>query len=146
MADARAAYAAVRAQVAQERIVLVGESLGTGVAVKLAAEVPVAAVILDSGYSSIADVAASKFPWLPVRLLIRDGFRADLAAGDVRVPVFQVHCVSDPVIPLTFARRLHDQFPIHGELIEIPGSCHPVSMSGFEAVLKQFRAETTRSD
>jgi pimeloyl-ACP methyl ester carboxylesterase len=142
MADARAAYASVRTRVDQDRIVLVGESLGTGVAMMLAAEAPVAAVILDSGYSSISDVAASKFPWLPVRLLIRDEFRADLAAGNVHVPVFQVHCVDDPVIPLTFARRLHQLLPDHRDLIEVPGRCHPVSASGFEAVLKQFRAET----
>ena len=146
MTDARAAYESLRARVGQERIVLVGELLGTGVAVMLAAEVPVAAVILDSGYSSISDVAASKFPWLPVRLLMRDPFRADLAAGNVRVPVFQVHCVDDPVIPLTFGRRLHQLFPIHGDLIEVPGECHPVSASGFEAVLTQFKTEMARSD
>jgi uncharacterized protein len=145
MADARAAYASVRSRVDQERIVLVGESLGAGVAVKLAAEVPVAAVILDSGYSSISDVAASKFPWLPVRLLIRDEFRADLAAGSVRVPVFQVHCTDDPVIPLVFGRRLHQLFPNPRNLIEVPGRCHPVPPSGFEAMLKQFRAETPPS-
>ena len=146
MTDARTAYAAVRSRVAPERIVLVGESLGSGVAVMLAAEVPVAAVILDSGYSSIADVAASKFPWLPVRLLIRDAFRAGLAAAKVGVPVFQVHCADDPVIPLAFGRRLHDLFPNRGALIEVPDACHPVSASGFEAVLKQFQAETTPSD
>lgn len=140
MADARAAYASVRSRVDQDRIVLVGESLGTGVAVMLAAEVPVAAVILDSGYSSISDVAASKFPWLPVRLLLQDRFRADLAAGDIHVPVFQVHCVNDPVIPLVFARRLHELFPIHTDLIEVPGKCHPVPATGFDAVLKQFKA------
>jgi pimeloyl-ACP methyl ester carboxylesterase len=99
----------------------------------------VAAVILDSGYSAISDVAASKFPWLPVRLLLQDEFRADLAAGNIHVPVFQVHCVSDPVIPLTFAHRLHQLFPIHSDLIEVPDACHPVSASGFEAVLTQFK-------
>ena len=142
MADARAAYAAVRLRVDQDRVVLVGESLGSGVAVMLAAEVPVAALILDSGYSSISDVAASKFPWLPVRLLIQDEFRADLAAGNVQVPVFQVHCTDDPVIPLVFGRRLHQLFPNRRDLIEVPGRCHPVSPPGFEAVVKQFRAET----
>lgn len=146
MADARAAYESVCSRVDPERIVLVGESLGTGVAVKLAAEVPVAAVILDSGYSSIADVAASKFPWLPVRLLIQDEFRADLAAGNVHVPVFQVHCTDDPVIPVIFGRRLHHLFPLRRDLIEIPGQCHPVAPSGFEAVLRQFRAETGAPD
>ena len=91
-------------------------------------------------------MAASKFPWLPVRLLMRDRFRADLAAGEVHVPVFQVHCVSDPVIPLTFGRRLHQLFPVHGDLVEVPGKCHPVSASGFEAVLTQFKVGMTRSD
>jgi len=142
MADARAAYASVRARAEPRQIVVVGESLGTGVAVMLAAESPVAALILDSGYSSISDVAADKFPWLPVRLLIRDEFRADLAAPDVRVPVFQVHCTDDPVIPLIFARRLHELFPNRRDLIEVPGACHPVPPSGFEAVMEQFRAET----
>lgn len=146
MADARAAYASVRSRVDQKRIVLVGESLGAGVAVKLAAEVPVAALILDSAYSSISDVAASKFPWLPVRLLIQDEFRADLAAGNVHVPVFQVHCTDDPVIPLVFGRRLHQLLPNRRDLIEVPGRCHPVAPSGFEAVLKQFRAERPRPD
>jgi pimeloyl-ACP methyl ester carboxylesterase len=141
MGDAHAAYAVVRSRVEAARIVLVGESLGTGVAVKLAAEVPVAAVILDSGYSAISDVAASRFPWLPVRLLLQDEFRADLAAVNIHVPVFQVHCMSDPVIPLIFARRLHQLFPIHSALIELPDACHPVSALGFEVVLKQFRAE-----
>jgi pimeloyl-ACP methyl ester carboxylesterase len=146
MTDARTAYDALRARISQERIVLVGESLGTGVAVMLAAEVPVAAVILDSGYSSIADVAADKFPWLPVRLLVRDAFRADLAAAKVGVRVFQVHCTDDPVIPLAFGHRLHDLFLNRSDLIEVSGGCHPVSASGFEAVLKRFQAETTPSD
>jgi pimeloyl-ACP methyl ester carboxylesterase len=142
MADARAAYASVRQRVDPRQIVLVGESLGAGVAVKLAAEVPVAALILDSAYSSISDVAADKFPWLPVRWLIQDEFRADLAARTVHVPVFQVHCTDDPVIPLVFGRRLHQLFPNRRDLIEVPGQCHPVAPSGFEAVLKEFRAAT----
>ena len=147
MTDARAAYASVRARIGQQQpIVLVGESLGTGVAVMLAAEVPVAAVILDSGYRSIADVAASTFWWQPVRLLMRDQFRADLAAGNIRVPVFQVHCGDDPVIPLVFGRRLHQLLPNRRDLIEVPGRCHPVSAAGFEAVVQQFRAATAPLD
>jgi uncharacterized protein len=146
MTDARTAYAAVRSRVGPERIVLVGESLGTGVAVMLAAEAPVAALILDSGYSAISDVAAARFPWLPARLLLRDRFRADLAAPQIGVPVFQVHCTDDPVIPLAFGRRLHDLLPNRGDLIEVPGRCHPVAASGFEAVLTQYKAATAPSD
>lgn len=146
MTDARTAYAAVRSRAGPERIVLVGESLGTGVAVMLAAEAPVAALILDSGYSAISDVAADKFPWLPARLLLRDRFRADLVAAKVGVPVFQVHCVDDPVIPFALGRRLHDLFPNRRDLIEVPDRCHPVAASGFEAVVRQFQARTNPSD
>jgi pimeloyl-ACP methyl ester carboxylesterase len=144
MADARAAYASLRSRVDPRQIVLVGESLGAGVAVMLATEAPVAALILDSAYSSISEVAADKFPWLPVRWLIHDAFRADLAAGTVQAPVFQVHCTDDPVIPLDFGRRLHQLFPNRRDLIEVPGRCHPVSPPGFEAVLKQFRADSSQ--
>ncbi|HEY1386606.1 MAG TPA: alpha/beta fold hydrolase [Dongiaceae bacterium] len=146
MADARAAYDVVRSRIEPDRIVLFGESLGTGVAVKLAADVPVAAVILDSGYSSISDVAASRFWWLPARWLLRDEFRADLAAGHVSAPVFQVHCIEDPVIPIVFGRRLNALFLVHADLIEVPGACHPVSPVGFDAVLKQFKSGMSRFD
>ena len=140
MLDARAAYEILRSRVEPSRIVLVGESLGAGVAVKLAAEVPVAALILDSGYSSILDVASDRFPWIPARWLVWDGYRADLAAASVSVPVFQVHCTDDPVIPIEFGRRLNALFPRHAGLIEIPGRCHPVPAAAFDTVLEHFKA------
>jgi uncharacterized protein len=140
MLDAKAAYEVLRSRVGASRIVLVGESLGTGVAVKLAAEVPVAALILDSGYSSMLDVASDTFPWMPARWLLWDAYRADLAAASVSVPVLQVHCIDDPVIPIEFGRQLNALFPRHAELIEIPGRCHPVPAAAFDAVLEQFAA------
>lgn len=140
MLDAKAAYEVLRSRVEPSRIVLVGESLGTGIAVKLAAEVPVSAVILDSGYSSILDVASDKFPWIPARWLLWDAYRADLAAPSVSVPVFQVHCIDDPVIPIKFGRQLNALFPRHAGIIEIPGRCHPVPAAAFDAVLEQFAA------
>jgi len=146
MLDARTAYELLRSRVEPSRIVLVGESLGAGVAVKLAAEVPVAALILDSGYSSILDVASDKFPWIPVRWLLWDGYRSDLAAASVSVPVFQVHCIDDPVIPIEFGRRLNALLPRHAGLIEIPGRCHPVPAAAFDAVLEQFTAGTAPPD
>ena len=146
MLDARAAYDALKSRVEPARIVLVGESLGTGVAVKLAADVPVAALILDSGYSSIVDVAADTFPWTPARWMLWDEYRADLAAASVSVPVFQVHCRVDPVIPIAFGRRLNALFPRHAGLTEIPGRCHPVPAPAFDAVLEQFKAGLAAPD
>ena len=75
--DARAAYA-FAAERYPGRIAVWGESLGTGVAVALAAEKPVTHVILDAPYTSTLDVAADLYWFLPVRLLMKDQFRSDL--------------------------------------------------------------------
>src|SRR5882724_5625843 len=75
--DAAAAYAFASARYGAERIVVWGFSLGTGVAVTVAAEQPVAKLILEAPYTSTADVAASIFWFAPVRLMMRDQFRSD---------------------------------------------------------------------
>ncbi|MGL5003376.1 MAG: alpha/beta hydrolase [Casimicrobium sp.] len=134
-ADARAAYDELVKRVSSKRIVLFGESLGTTVAVMLASEVEVAAVALDSSFDSAVDVASRAYPWLPVRLLLIDQFRADLAASRVRGPVKHFHCTIDPVTPLASAELLRTRFnnaaPIH--LIE--DRCHVPNFSRFEAAL-----------
>ena len=77
--DAAAAYAFTAARYRADKIVVWGFSLGSGVAVALAAEQPVGRLILEAPYTSIADVAASAFWFAPVRLLMRDQFRSDAA-------------------------------------------------------------------
>src|ERR1700712_5801219 len=75
--DAAAAYAFTTARYGTERIVVWGFSLGTGVAVALAADQPVGKLILEAPYTSTADVATSLFWFMPVRLAMRDQFRSD---------------------------------------------------------------------
>ena len=75
--DAAAAYAFTAARYRADNIVVWGFSLGTGVAVALAAEQRIGRLILEAPYTSIADVAASAFWFAPVRLLMRDQFRSD---------------------------------------------------------------------
>ena len=77
--DAAAAYAFTTARYSADRIVVWGFSLGTGVAVALAAEQPVGKLILEAPYTSIADVAASLFLVMPVRLVMQDQFHSDRA-------------------------------------------------------------------
>jgi pimeloyl-ACP methyl ester carboxylesterase len=85
MLDGEAAYDAARARgYSDKRIVVMGESLGTGVAAAIAANHDVAALVLDSPYSSTADVAAMRFPLAPVRWIIFDQFRSDLEISKVR--------------------------------------------------------------
>jgi fermentation-respiration switch protein FrsA (DUF1100 family) len=104
--DAAAAYAFTVARYDAARIVAWGFSLGTGVAVALAAEKPVGRLILEAPYTSTADVAASIFWFLPVRLVMRDQFRSDERIGRVTVPLVIMHGERDPAIPIRFGERL----------------------------------------
>jgi uncharacterized protein len=104
--DAAAVYAFTTARYSAERIVAWGFSLGTGVAVALAAEQPVGKLILEAPYTSIADVAASAFPIFPVRFVIKDPFHADQRIARVKAPLLVMHGVQDPTIPIAFGERL----------------------------------------
>jgi hypothetical protein len=138
LTDARTAYRTLAARVDPARIVIFGESLGTTVAVMLAAEVPVAALVLDSSFASALDIAQGSYPWLPVRWLLRDTYRADLAAPRVRVPVLQVHCRDDPVTPLASAQRLQARLPGRRPLVMVEGRCHTPRIAEFEPALRRF--------
>jgi fermentation-respiration switch protein FrsA (DUF1100 family) len=104
--DAEGAYAFAAARYPPERIVLWGHSIGTGVAVKLAADKPVAKLILEAPYSSTVDVAAALFPFVPVRWLMKDQFHSDQWIRDVHVPLLIMHGARDEVIPIRFGERL----------------------------------------
>jgi fermentation-respiration switch protein FrsA (DUF1100 family) len=105
--DAEAAYAYAADRVPADRIVVWGHSLGTGVAVFLAAERKIEALVLEAPYTSIADVAAMNFPWLPIRWLLKDQFHSDWHIGDVTAPVLVFHGNRDDIIPISFGERLY---------------------------------------
>src|SRR6476646_462590 len=104
--DAAAAYAFTTARYSADRIVVWSFSLGTGVAVALAAEQPVGKLILEAPYTSLADVAASAFPIFPVCLAMKDPFHSDQRIAQVRATLLFMHGVRDPTIPIAFAERL----------------------------------------
>ncbi|HLZ65133.1 MAG TPA: alpha/beta hydrolase [Aliidongia sp.] len=123
--DAEAAYQYIRnLNIPPERLVIMGESLGTGLAVALAARHASAALVLDSPYSSVADVAAAQFWLFPVRLVLRDQFRSDLAIGKVEVPVLMVHGSADRVIPLAFAEKLFALAREPKRFVRVEGAGH----------------------
>jgi fermentation-respiration switch protein FrsA (DUF1100 family) len=104
--DAAAAYAFTTARYGADKIIVWGFSLGTGVAVALAADQPVGRLILEAPYTSTADVAASMFWFAPVRLMMRDQFRSDQRIARVKVPLLIMHGGRDPAIPVVFGERL----------------------------------------
>lgn len=104
--DAAAAYAFTAARYSPDKIVVWGFSLGTGVAVALAAEQPVGKLILEAAFTSIADIAAAAYPIFPVRLAMRDPFYSDRRIAQVRVPLLMMHGAQDPIIPIASGEGL----------------------------------------
>jgi len=124
-ADGRAALAFATAQgVASNRWILIGESLGTGVAVQMAVENHVSALVLQAPYTSVADVAQSDFPWLPVRWLVRDRFDSADKIARIGVPLFIVEGERDEVIPVRFGRALFAAAAQPKEALWLPNAGH----------------------
>jgi fermentation-respiration switch protein FrsA (DUF1100 family) len=134
--DGEAAYAAaIGSGVAPECIVPLGESLGSGVAVALAAHHKVGALVLDSPYSSIADVAAAAYWFVPVRALLRDPFRNDLLIGSVNAPTLMVHGTEDRVVPIRFGEKLFALANPPKEFWRVEGAVHLALGERFPDVL-----------
>jgi hypothetical protein len=95
-----------REQVTAGRLVLYGESLGAGVAVRLAAERQVAGVVLEAPPSCVAEVAQCHYPFVPARWLVRDRFDALSVIGQVAAPVLVMHGGRDRVVPVRFGHAL----------------------------------------
>jgi fermentation-respiration switch protein FrsA (DUF1100 family) len=108
IADAEAAYAFAAARYPVPQIVPWGESLGSGVAVALAAEKPVGRVILEAPFTSAAAVGARHYWYMPVRLLMKDQFRSDELIKKVTAPLLILHGVHDQVVPYAMGERLFD--------------------------------------
>jgi fermentation-respiration switch protein FrsA (DUF1100 family) len=108
VADAIAAYDQLRRLgVPASSIVAYGESLGSGQAVRLAAERPVAGVVLEAPLTSTVDVARSIYFWLPLSLLITDQYNVERHIRAVTAPVLILHGEQDEVIPVEMGRRVH---------------------------------------
>lgn len=131
--DAEAAYAFAAARYEASRIVAWGFSLGTGVAVALAAKHPVAKLILESPYTSTADVAAALMPIAPVSLLMRDQFHSDQRIGKVTAPLLIMHGGDDPAIPIRFGERLFARANEPKQFVRLGGGGHE-NLDSFGAI------------
>ena len=140
--DARAVYAFAAERYPAARLMIWGESLGTGVAVAIAAEKEVAKVILEAPYTSTADVASARYPIVPVRLLMKDQFRSDERIAGVTEPVLVIHGELDNVIPIRFGRRLYELIASPKRFLHLPNATHAgLDAHGALAEAKKFIAE-----
>lgn len=125
--DALTAYDFLIARgVSPRQIVLLGESLGTGVAVQVAAQKPVAAVALEAPYTATVDIASEIYWWLPVRFLMKDQFRSRDYIAQVKVPLLIQHGDADTIVPYAQGRALFAMANEPKQMVTIPGGTHDI--------------------
>lgn len=121
--DALALFDHVRSNHAD--VTLVGRSLGSGVAIRLASQRPARHLILITPYASIQEIAATQFPYLPVRWLLADKFESWRYAPTIRVPTLLIAAENDEVIPRASTDELYAAFAAGvASLIVIPHAGH----------------------
>ncbi|UGV28070.1 alpha/beta hydrolase [Rhodopseudomonas boonkerdii] len=140
--DAAAAYAFAKARYDAGQIVPWDFSLGTGVATALAAENAIQKLVLEAPYSSMVDVAAFHFSYVPVRWLLRDQFRSDLRVVRIGAPLLIMHGDRDRTIPVRFGERLFDLALEPKQFVRFPEGGHDdlASYGAIETGLKFIRS------
>lgn len=124
-ADARAALDWLAEQgVAAERTVLYGESLGSAVAVAMAAERPAGAVVLEAPFTSLAEVAQHIYWFTPAKWLVLDRFDSLSRIRKIAAPLLIVHGERDQVVPVKFGRELFAAAPEPKEAVFLPAADH----------------------
>ena len=125
--DGRAALAWLAERgVAPSDIVIIGNSIGTGVATRLANEVGPAALVLISPFASLEQLVGEKFWWLPTGLFLRDRYDNIAALAAVDAPVLIMHGETDTLIPPAHAEQLAASHP-EAELALFPGIGHELA-------------------
>lgn len=107
-----------------ERILLVGESLGGGVAVDLARRRDHRALVLFSTFTSLPDAARVHYPWLPVQWLMRNRFDSLSKIRDCHRPLFIAHGTTDTIVPFALAERLFAAANEPKRFVAMPGHDH----------------------
>lgn len=139
--DARAArrWLAQKTGVSEKEIVVLGRSLGGGVAVDLAAKDGAKGLILQSTFSSLPDVAAYHVPWLLPHLNMTQRFDSVAKIKNYPGPVLQGHGDADRLIPISLAQKLYEAAPGQKRFITIPGGGHNDPPNGmFHDALNEF--------
>ena len=122
--DARAGYDFIHGKAPDARIAIFGTSLGTGVAVALAAQVPGSGLVLDSPFTSALHIAELRYPWLPSKILMRDHWDSEALIATVKAPLLLIHCDADKTVPLAEGAALFAQANDPKTMIVLPGCGH----------------------
>ena len=105
-------------------IIIYGESIGSSVAVQLAAAVGAKGLVLEAPMSSAVDVAREHYPWLVAGLLMKDTYRSVDYIDRVDMPVLVLHGENDRIVPIEFGLRLFEEARDPKTFVRIPGAGH----------------------
>jgi fermentation-respiration switch protein FrsA (DUF1100 family) len=137
--DAETAYAFAAGRYPAARIAVWGESLGAGLAVTLAAERPIGGLVLEAPFTSAVDLAARRYPFVPVRWLLKDQFRSDLRIAAVAAPLLVLHGARDTIVPIEYGERLFGLAREPKRLVRFPqGEHEDLDRFGALATVKTF--------
>lgn len=146
--DARAArsLAAQREGVSEQEVILIGESLGGAVAVDLAAEDGARALVLQSSFSSLKEVASTHYPAILVHALVANRLDSATKIKKYRGPLLQVHGQADTIIPFALGRKLFDAANDPKVFVALPGHDHndPLPEQYYRALDEFFAKLPTR--
>jgi len=120
-ADAAWEYLTNTRGIPAERIVVMGKSLGGAVAIDLAGRRTPGALVVESTFTTLLDVARIHFRFLPVKLILRDRFESIHKIGAVRCPLLILHGTEDRLIPIDLAKSLFQAAPEPKRFITTPG-------------------------
>jgi fermentation-respiration switch protein FrsA (DUF1100 family) len=143
--DALAAYEWLLAQdIAPARLIVFGESIGTGIATWLSARQDTAALVLDSPYTAVFELGQLRYPWLPVELLARDPLNSMLWVGQITVPVLVFHCTGDRIVPYAMGEEVFAALASQDKHFErIDRECHVPSVQPLMAQLRELERKVT---
>jgi uncharacterized protein len=121
--DARSGYDYLRQQLHADprKLIVYGWSLGSAIAVDLTSRVDEAAVILEGAPASLVAIGARRYPYFPIRLLIRNPFESIRKIDRIGSPVLFLHSREDAIIPFDEGRRLFDAAPVAKQFVEVSG-------------------------
>lgn len=137
--DAEAVYRFCSTRHRPEQIVIWGFSLGSAVAVALASERKIAALVLEAAFTSLADVARQWIPFFPVQLFLRDKFQADQAIKLVTAPILMLHGGADRNVRLALGNRLFDNASAPKEFTLLAAGGHDdLDQYGAVSIVRRF--------
>jgi len=148
--DAEAAYRHLREErgIAPERIVIFGRSLGGAVAIELARRAEAAALIVESTFTSAVDMGKLIYPFLPIRLLIRNRYDSLAKIGELSLPVLVIHSPDDELVPFEHGEGLFRTVKGPKEFMSIRGGhgdgflvTGEAYVEGLDAFLKKIGLE-----